>query len=405
MKEIIIFKYEITFTKKNGEFIYNDIYIELRSNELQKIDRDYNKILKFLCSNHFNNENILFRSNYSNGKSFGYSLNYRYLNSKFKIVNISRKSILKSLNNSCVVSISGAVINKDLRNLKNDFLNKFKINFEAFPKEVLDDNIISGYFSILSLIDYDNGSKRMSLNSLTDGRLHTNFTNLSKKHRNLITNNKGEQLIELDVGSCIPFLIIMSITYRIKLKPFIKTNPNLILYQEIFEDIYQYIINNYCKENLIKEISTIYDLIKSDSFYTDFYNKTNFCKKDILSIFFCENDSKINLENALKNLYPNLYFFLYQLKDNKTWSNKFGYPPYVDCNKILSHYLFHLESSIILFKVVEEIKKVNKKIEVISVHDCVMVAEQYKQEVKSIMENIFKQYFQLIPNIKIKYSK
>lgn len=165
---------------QNGEFIYNDIYIELRSNELQKIDRDYNKILKFLCSNHFNNENILFRSNYSNGKSFGYSLNYRYLNSKFKIVNISRKSILKSLNNSCVVSISGAVINKDLRNLKNDFLNKFKINFEAFPKEVLDDNIISGYFSILSLIDYDNGSKRMSLNSLTDGRLHTNFTNLSK---------------------------------------------------------------------------------------------------------------------------------------------------------------------------------------------------------------------------------
>ncbi|MGV0920882.1 hypothetical protein ACTS94_11000 [Empedobacter falsenii] len=383
---------------KNGKFIYNDYYIDLPSTELQSIDRDYHKIMKFLSNKHINYENVLFRSNYKNGKTFSYSLNYKFLNSEIKIINISRLSIIRHVNKNNVASISGSEINTKLKHLKNDFLNKFRIDFDILPTLILHENIISEYSSIISLFEYNNGKRWLSINNNTDGRLHTNFTNLSKKYRKLITNDKGDKFVEIDIGSCIPFLFLLSIIYRSDLKIFISLNKNLILYQQIFDDIYKRFIQDKIEEVLINEIVKFYDLIKNDNLYSNF-QKT---KQDVLSIFFCKNGAKLNVENQFKELYPNLFYYLSKLKDNRTWIDRYKYPPYENSNKILAHYLFHLESSIVIYKVVDEIKKFNKKIEIITIHDCIMVPEHYVGEVKSIMEKVFDDNFKIAPNIKIK---
>ena len=73
-----------------NQFIFNDVYIDLPSTLLQSIDRDYHKIMKFLTNQHLNYDNLLFRNEYKNGKSFSYSMNYTYINSGYKIIDLTR---------------------------------------------------------------------------------------------------------------------------------------------------------------------------------------------------------------------------------------------------------------------------------------------------------------------------
>lgn len=55
-----------------------------------------------------------------------------------------------------------------------------------------------------------------------------------------------------------------------------------------------------------------------------------------------------------------------------------------------------------LFKLIDNIKKYNKNIEIITIHDCVMISEKYLDEVKLIMENTFKEHIGFPPKLKVK---
>ena len=385
-----------------NQFIFNDVYIDLPSTLLQSIDRDYHKIMKFLTNQHLNYDNLLFRNEYKNGKSYSYSMNYTYINSGYKIIDLTRLSIINNIKKNCTISIKGKIIDKKLKKLKNDFLFKFDVDFSKLSNKLMSQNIISEYSSLISLFDYHNGRRWMSLNDKTDGRLHTNFTNLSSQYRKLITNKSGENLVELDIGSCIPYLFIISLMYNTKLKNLIIENDNLVLYQEIFEDNINYYTKNEIIEPLITELKHIYVDILDNNFYKRFTTGSDLQKSDILSLFFCEIGTKPKVEQKLKELYPHIHYILNQLKNNQTWIKKYGYPPYENCNKVLAHYLFHIEASIMLFKLIDNIKKYNKNIEIITIHDCVMISEKYLDEVKLIMENTFKEHIGFPPKLKVK---
>ncbi|QHC83873.1 hypothetical protein AS589_03235 [Empedobacter brevis] len=384
----------------NGKFISNDIYIDLPSKTLEGIDRNYNKIMKFLASKHEFYDNILFRSNYNNGKSFSYCLNYNLINSEFKIMDITKSLIIKRMNESCITSINGSIISRKLLSLKNDFENKFNIDFNELRLS-LSENIIKGYSSLFNLFDYENGKKWMSLNDEKDGRLHTNFTNLNSEYRKLVRTKKGDNLVEIDISSCIPYLLTMSIIFSEELN--IDFNVDLKKYLNLFTIIKKRFIENKCEDKLAEELKLFLHAFINDNFYSMVNNNSNFTKKDILSFYFCKNGEKPEIENHIIKLFPNFYYLLFCLKDNQTWIDYYGYPPKYNCNELLSHFLFHLEAKIMLFDVCKEIKKSNKKIEIITIHDCVLVSSKYATDVRSIIENIFINLFELPPSIKIKY--
>ncbi|WP_291050572.1 hypothetical protein [Empedobacter sp. UBA2044] len=380
---------------KEGRLCKNDFYIELPSTILVKIERNYNNIMDFLTNKHSNYDNILFRMKYEKGKSFSYCLNYNLINDQFNLIDITRKSIYKHMNEVYQPKVSSSIINRELIALKNDFLNKFSIDFSGLSTQIDSSKIVTEYNSILGLIDYHNGKKWMSLNTEKDGRLHTNFTIMSSKHRKLIRNNKNEEFVEIDVGSCIPYLFIMSIIQKVEFYG----DDHLKKYQLLFNKLNSRMIELGTVELLKAELKVMLIALEEDRFYRLFplLNKI-----EILSFFFCKNGSKPSIENIIESTFPNFYYYVFQMKNNNFWVDQYQCPPKFDCNELLAHYLFHLEATLILYKISKRVKKSIRGIEIITIHDCLMVPSKYAEQVKAIMLEEFSNLFKIKPIIKIK---
>lgn len=387
------------YTSKEG-FIFNDIYIEFPSKKLESIDRNYKQIMEFLCNSHMNYYNILYRSNYAPNKAFSYCINYKYINSDFSIHQIKKRSILKRIMEGNNIRIEGARINKELKHLKKDFLTKVKLDLEHLNTSLDSGNLINEFHSLFNLLDFYNGSKWMTIKDDKDGRLHSNLTNIKSKHRKLIRSSNNEKMVEVDVSSCVPYLFVLSIL-KCNQIPF-KFNERLTNFQFIFSIVWRRFEENQTTEMLINELLILAKLTKENKFYSDLIKDTTLDKKDVLSLFFCKNGGKIEIENCFKSKYPNTYYFLTKLKDNETWIESYGFLPDYDSNKLLAHYLFHLEAELMIFNVTKEIKNINKKIEILTIHDGIMVSEGYSNLAKEVIGKVFKKYLVLIPHIKIK---
>lgn len=378
-----------------GKLCKNDIFIELSSSTLVKINRNYNHIMDFLTNKHLNYDNILFRKKYDKGKSYSYCLNYNFINDKFRLIDINKKSIIKHMNEVYLPKISGNIINREFIALKNDFQNKFSINFNTIPTQINSLKLITEYNSILGLIDYHNGKKWMSLNTIKDGRLHTNFTVMTSKYRRLIRNKKNDEFVEVDVGACIPYLFIMSIIHQVEFNG----EDHLKRYQLLFQKLNSRITELQTMDLLKTELKIMLQALEDDRFYQLFPSLN---KIEILSFFFCKNGSKPNIESMIESIFPNFYYYLYQMKNNEFWVDHYKYPPKFDCNELLAHYLFHVEATVMLHRITKSVKSSLKGINIITIHDCLMVPKQFAEEVKAIMEEEFIKLFKFKPIIKIK---
>ncbi|MGV0845659.1 hypothetical protein ACTS9T_03565 [Empedobacter falsenii] len=400
-----LFKLNALETKSNyisnEGLIFNDIYIDLPSKKLEGIDRNYNKIMLFLCNKHLNSENILFKKKYSSNQSYSYCLNYKYINEQFKIIEIKKRSIIKRLNEECIVRLKDKIIKRDLNYLYEDFTEKIIVKLDNLDSKVSNNNIINEYISLVNLFDFYNGKKWMSFNKNTDGRLHHNITNMRSIHRILLRNHNDEDFAEIDISSCIPYLLIMCFLKLDENYEINNLNDDLINYRKLFKIALES-LEGESKEKFISEASKILISIIENRFYELVIGDSNLNKKDILSYFFCKNKSKPLIENHIKNFFPNFYYLVYKMKENQFWISNFGYQPLVDCNKMLAHFLFHLEAHIMLYKVVPTIKKKFKKITVITIHDCIMVPKKYEKEVVYKLKEIFKSIFYLSPSLKVK---
>ncbi|MDM1548178.1 hypothetical protein HX096_09975 [Empedobacter falsenii] len=344
---------EMSMYHNEGKLSKNDFYIELPSSTLVRIDRNYNCIMDFLTNKHFNYDNILFRKKYDKGKSYSYCLNYNFINEKFRLIDIKQKSISKHMNEVYLPKVSGSIINRELIALKNDFLNKFSIDFSGLSTQIDSSKIVTEYNSILGLIDYHNGKKWMSLNPEKDGRLHTNFTIMSSKHRKLIRNNKNEEYVEIDIGSCIPYLFCMSIMNASRLQVILH-NDHLKDFQSLFDILNNKLIEFNTINLLIEELKELLQALLNNRFYQLF---PSLSKIEILSFFFCKNYSKPIIENTIKDTFPNFFYFIQTMKSNEFWIKHYKYPPKYECNELLAHFLFHLESTLILYKISKRVKK------------------------------------------------
>lgn len=386
---------ERSFYINDGKLCKNDVYIELSSSILVQIDRNYNRIMDFLTNKHMNSENILFRKKYDKGKSYSYCLNYNFINNQFRLIDVKQKSIIKHMNEVYLPKVSGNIINREFLSLKNDFLNKFSIDFNTLPTQINSPKLITEYNSILGLIDYHNGKKWMSLNTEKDGRLHTNFTVMSSKHRRLIRNKRDNEFVEIDVASCIPYLFIMSIIHKVEFHG----DDHLKRYQLLFKKLNFRMAELKTMDLLKTELKVMLQALEDNRFYQLL---PSLSKIEILSFFFCKNGSKPNIEGIIESTFPNFYYYVYQMKNNEFWVDEYKCPPKFDCNELLAHYLFHIEASVMLHIISKKVKKSIKGITIITIHDCLMVPKQFAEEVKTIMEEEFNNLYNFIPIIKIK---
>ncbi|WP_291100680.1 MULTISPECIES: hypothetical protein [unclassified Empedobacter] len=333
---------------------------------------------------------------------------------KFLISNLILEATTKITNIiSCIDNNDILTFENLLEKLPNDFylyylekytnesLEKIIVKLDNLDSKVSNNNIINEYISLVNLFDFYNGKKWMSFNKNTDGRLHHNITNMRSIHRILLRNHNDEDFAEIDISSCIPYLLIMCFLKLDENYEINNLNDDLINYRKLFKIALES-LEGESKEKFISEASKILISIIENRFYELVIGDSNLNKKDILSYFFCKNKSKPLIENHIKNFFPNFYYLVYKMKENQFWISNFGYQPLVDCNKMLAHFLFHLEAHIMLYKVVPTIKKKFKKITVITIHDCIMVPKKYEKEVVYKLKEIFKSIFYLSPSLKVK---
>lgn len=182
------------------------------------------------------------------------------------------------------------------------------------------------------------------------GRFHTNFTTLKKYIRNNYLKINNEDIFEIDIKNSQPFFLAI-----------------------LMKDYYKF-------KTIPEGIKTYIDLAYNGLFYEDFEEKCSvdiptreLAKKYVYKVFFGKNvKNKINL--LFKKYYPEVYEFILNYKNE--------YRDY----KALSHKLQKLESDFIFNHVVYDIMILNPEINLITIHDSIIVSYRYKKIVEEIFD-------------------
>jgi len=180
------------------------------------------------------------------------------------------------------------------------------------------------------------------------GRVHTNFTILKSFIRKNCLLINGVETAEIDISNSQPLFLSKII------------NEEGIGIEE-------------------KELSVFNYLVYHGKFYQFLMDKSNIkdkkeCKELVYVTIFGRNNSKIR--NAFAILFPSIYRFII---DYKT-----AYGDY----RILSHKLQNEESNFIFNQLIKKIAIINPEINVITIHDSIIVEKQYEEQVQNLMNSM-----------------
>jgi hypothetical protein len=106
------------------------------------------------------------------------------------------------------------------------------------------------------------------------------------------------------------------------------------------------------------------------------------CKELVYVTLFGRNGGKTR--NIFAKLFPKIYKFIVDYKQS--------YNDY----RIISHKLQNLESNFIFNKVIKTLSIINPDINVITIHDSIIVQENYKEQVETIMYSKLLEEFDFI---------
>lgn len=390
-------------------FIYNNHFISLNSIELQKIDRDYNKILKFLCNSHENHKNILFQKPYSikKKKCRNYCLNIEHLTERYKLVKISSKAIQKRImvNGICNETQSSYKrLTKDLKSVSIDIDIK-SISLTFYEKQV------NQYLQYHSLINLYNKNYRISRNKNTDGRIHTNVTNMPKKFRKYLQSSRMNKFVGIDFSSSIFYALLIILTNHNKIKinnKFIKFYINhLILVKNAIT------LSHKAIEGFELEVANMYNMISKGDFYSAFISESNDAslqvkniKKELIaSLFRRYMDGK---EIILSHKFPILSKIIHEFKNPKLLKQRILENQLSDLNpeyghKYLSHLLFQAEAYIIYNIILQPIYRKFNDTTILTIHDSILVEKGYEEKLRLHIVETLKYHFSISPNLNIQY--
>ena len=356
----------------------------------------------------FLHREVLFKHPYSKDISFSFSFNPEILKGDFKIDAIegnskSSRTIIKKL-----IDKGNKIDPKTKKKFK--FLIKFfdsnrlKIDSKSAYQYILneftsDGNKKSFISRCQKLVNIMNGCYNITNNPKTDGRFHNNFVRLKKELRQFLTYD-GKPLVEIDISNSIPYILssILNSSLTIdQVNPDTKSIYSSILYKfhknrkslDIAEiqqfhnlcangNIYQSLIPEYFKNTIELESSGINEDGTELFIQSKEYRKT--IKTKLLSMIFARNKHYKYMQEVLNRSYPTITKFINKMK-RKHYER-------------LSHFLFQIESFVMLEKVARGFnKKQRGRTPIFTIHDCIVTTEDNASELYNYVKETFKEIF------------
>jgi hypothetical protein len=278
-------------------------WVGMCSSIMKKHPYKYNEHFKYLISEKTDG-GILWGKKYSTGKCFSYRLATKYFMQTFKTYEITDYKLIKYINKSQ----NEKIISNNKFKKKYNFLAKYfesgllKIdlkgamdeNYEIFksgnclPYEAL----LKQRLIAIQITRISNENYSLSYSYKTDGRIHSQITNLNKNLRKYMTYN-GKRLTEVDIKSSVPTFFIYILKEILKEEK----SDNLI---KVINNISDY--HHMCRKSLksvdISEVESFGNHISNGTFYESFYgdyekgiDKAQLRKKiknNILSMMFAD---------------------------------------------------------------------------------------------------------------------
>lgn len=322
-----------------------------------KLGRNYQSYIEYLIDNKI----IELIKNYSAGHSSrsykicddiiknkqirrvkNYQLDISLIEEKFSVMDSSHNYIKESVKKRLISDLYKIDINTKQATIDI-------ITSDIFLQNHMDDelNIHDAYNWLIGNIDKI-ANREIFYKCDAYGRLHSNFTNLKSNIRQTSLTIYGNKTCEFDIPNSQPMFLLL----------FLKKYINDI-------DILEY---NNLKSMVLSE--TLYDDL--GKLWTMVDKKT--VKKQLFSILYGE--VKYSAKNIplkqFKTMFPTIFNFINKYKkQNKNY-------------KIVAHELQRMESDFIYNNVVSEIYDISPTIVLFTVHDCVVIPENYKDVVEPI---------------------
>lgn len=339
----LILKY---YFKKENKYILNAIILKDKYGYL------YNYYINYLVENKI----LILVNNYRKGKSSRiYSLNKRIFTSKISRYKNSDKVLLKKYKNKIFNTLEltndrNNLISPEIKQKLISDLFHVKIETERsiFFLDNLKDKDIDIYNRNLYSVDCINNS-HIFYHFDAYGRMHTNYTILKSFIRKNCLLIDGERTSEIDISNSQPLFLTKLIN---------NSESNWINKEEF---------------NIFKELTMsgrYYEYIRQLLNIND----RNYIKEITYKVFFGKNSPNSKADIIFKNIFPTIHRFiqLYK-KENGDY-------------KVLAYKLQKMESDLIFNKIIRKIMSTNPDIKVITVHDSIITANKYKEEVNTIFQ-------------------
>lgn len=395
--------------------------------------KKYKDACKFLCQNNirikqsrstFKNVSVLYRKEYViDEKPYTYCFSDHFRKQPLKIEFINDRKIIEKMKQT------HTKIDPIFKSGQYKFLLKYfnpqklKINLEEAAdlcqqRHEKHKDYNKYIKELMQIVNIYNGIYRLSYKSNSIGRVYTNITQLPKVYRKFITYN-NEKLIEVDISNSVIFflskLIDNTINYNtlenILLNNNIKLNKkgelsNLLMFSKSFESIsqkeielyrefgnngkfYNLFIEEFDNNFSFETMKYLYEKDNDDEYLATYSQKRKVSKKQILSMLFAKPSQFMEVQEIFKIKFPDV---MERLNDFK---NKVGY-------EIFSYLLFQIEAIFVLDIVARKFNnEYCKKAPIFTLHDCIITADKYENELQVHFEKDIAQILGSAPKTKI----
>jgi hypothetical protein len=387
-----------------------DTYIPIYTKRLLVGTKKHREHIRFLGTPSEDTGNVLYRKDYSKGKSYSYKLSPRYDSQRLKYDFIDSKVFSRRIVDSMSKVTPVVKHNNGKYHFLFKFFNREKLTIDIDRARVLSQHRYAYYkdykkhLSEMNLIsELYNGIYRIYHQEETDARIHTNLTRLPKPYRKFVSY-EGKKLVEVDLSNSIIYFLALLVNNKqednlFKLFPLLymfinsfKTIANsekeLLLtlateggfYEEFIEPLYI----SYPRDKYMR----LYEIEFGEAFTGSYEQKRNFTKKRLLAMLFAGLSSYKIEQMVFKRIFPTIHEGIRHFKKEN------GY-------KKFAHLLMQIESHYMLNVVARAFnRKYFREAPIFSLHDCLITTEDYQEQLEALMRNEFLERFGIAPKFK-----
>lgn len=409
---------------KDKEISSEKLFIPLNSKYLQYFCRNYNQHINYLLENFLGAGKVLWRTPYTEGKSFSYILSPFYDNKKLKIYIITDPNSIKKIRIKFALKIQPTV--KKHYPFLTSYLDPKKIT--VLLSEALNHNEHlylenSNYQKYLlnasKILKMNNGEFYMTHKPETDGRIHTSLSGFPKEFRKFL-RYENSVLAEIDISASVPtflFFILSNLnnnnchlntiinSTKTYYNHYMLVKKRVALCSKELEQFQTQIGEGSLYENFVEGFHTIHlfdERLKPDEYLLSAVEKKfnrkfdgdiddliKVVKTNMLSMLNAKPNTFVNEKAVFQSYFPKMHLFIMELKKTN--------------HRFYSYLTLQTESYFMLNIIARQLNKdFRKKIPLLTLHDCIVTTEDKANFVKTFMETTFLEELGFLPMLKSK---